>query len=235
MACRWNRTVPGLEPVAARAALGGALMVLAAGCSQTPDRETGPSAIEPARSALVATQMSQSQQRPYVPSLSYRYRPKAVDLQPRIVKSHRFLQCVPYARRQSNIQIRGDAWTWWRSARGRYDRGRHPAVGSVLVLKRKGRSRGHLAFVRRILDDRTIVVDHANWLNQGRIHKDIRVRDTSPGNDWSAVRVWYAPGRRYGGSTYHPHGFIYPTRDARRNAKISAATSPDTMVSPKSG
>lgn len=235
MACRWNMTVSGAVPGAARAAVGGALMVLAAGCSQTPDSEIGPSAAESAPSALVATQRPQLSQRPYVPSLAYRYGPRAVDLQPRIVNSPRFLQCVPYARRQSNIRIRGDAWTWWRSAKGRYDRGRQPAVGSVLVLKRKGRSRGHLAFVRRILDDRTIVVDHANWLNQGRIHKDIRVRDTSPGNDWSAVRVWYAPGRRYGGSTYHPHGFIYPTQDARRNAKISAATPPDSMVLPKSG
>ena len=210
-------------------------MILAAACSQTPDREAGPSAAEPGPSALVATRTPRSPQRPYVPSLSYRYRPQTVDLQPRIVKSPRFLQCVPYARRQSNIQIRGDAWTWWRSAKGRYDRGRQPAVGSVLVLKRKGRSRGHLAFVHRILDDRTIVVDHANWLNQGRIHKDIRVRDTSPGNDWSAVRVWYAPGRRYGGSTYHPHGFIYPIRDAGRDARISAVTSPGTSVRPTSG
>jgi hypothetical protein len=104
-----------------------------------------------------------------------------------------------------------------------------------MVLKRKGRSRGHLAFVKRILDDRTIVVDHANWLNQGRIHKDIRVRDTSARNDWSTVRVWYAPEQRYGGGTYHPYGFIYPTRDARWNAKISAKNSPEAIGQPNSG
>ncbi len=168
--------------------------------------------------------------------------PAAIGTQPRIVTPPRRLQCVPYARQQSGIPIRGDAWTWWRAAKGRYRRGAHPAVGSVLVLKRKGRvlkrkgrSRGHLAVVKRILDDRTIVVDHANWLNRGRIHKDIRVRDTSAGNNWSAVRVWYAPEARYGGGTYHPYGFIYPTRDGRWNARISANTPPEMMSQPSPG
>lgn len=205
----------------ARAVLGGVFMMLAAGCSQTPEAVIQPSATETAPPAAVAMRMP-SPQEPYVPSLPYGIRTQGVPLQPRIIRPSRFLQCVPYARQQSNIQIRGDAWTWWRAAKGRYYRGAHPAVGSVLVLKRKGRSRGHLAFVKRILDDRTIVVDHANWLNKGRIHKDIRVRDTSRANNWSAVRVWYAPGQRYGGSIYRPYGFIYPTRDARWNAKISA-------------
>ena len=30
------------------------------------------------------------------------------------------LQCVPFARQHSRVQIRGDARTWWQQARGRY-------------------------------------------------------------------------------------------------------------------
>ena len=135
---------------------------------------------------------------------------------PRVIKGPSRLQCVPYARARSKIAIRGNAWRWWRNAHGRYRRGSQPAVGAVLVLKRKGRSRGHVAVVTRILNDREIVVDHANWLNRGHIHKDTRVRDVSARNDWTAIKVWYTPGRQYGTSTYHPYGFIYPLPYERR-------------------
>lgn len=136
---------------------------------------------------------------------------------PRIVSGSRRLQCVPYARWRSKIAIRGDAWTWWRRASGTYRRGAQPAVGAVLVLKRKASGgRGHLAVVTRILSDREIVVDHANWLNRGKIHKDTVVRDVSARNDWSAVRVWYTPGHQYGLTVYHPYGFIYPMPHEQR-------------------
>ncbi len=131
-------------------------------------------------------------------------------LRPRIVNASQRLQCVPYTREQSGIQIRGDAWTWWGQAEGRYQRGHRPEVGSVLVLQRRGASRGHLAVVTEIIDDRQIVARHANWLNRGQIHLDTPVRDVSRNNDWSAVRVWYTPGGVYGASTYPAYGFIYP-------------------------
>ena len=133
-------------------------------------------------------------------------------LKPRIVSGQRSLQCVPYARHHSRIAIRGDAWTWWRKAAKRYSRGGAPRKGAVLVLKRKRSGRGHLAVVTRILGSREIVVSHANWLNRGRIHIDTPVRDVSRANDWSAVRVWYTPGNRFGSSTYPAYGFIYPGR-----------------------
>jgi surface antigen len=129
---------------------------------------------------------------------------------PRMVTPARPLQCVPYARAVSKVAIRGDARTWWRQAEGRYDRSRRPAVGAVLVLKPNGRSRGHLAVVTAIRGDREIVVDHANWLNKGRIHLSTPVRDVSRAGDWSAVRVWYTPGRKYGARRYPAYGFIYP-------------------------
>jgi hypothetical protein len=39
------------------------------------------------------------------------------------------MQCVPYARQVSGIDLRGDAWTWWGNAAGRYERGKKPAAG----------------------------------------------------------------------------------------------------------
>lgn len=121
------------------------------------------------------------------------------------------LQCVPYAREASGIDIRGDAWTWWRAAEGRYGVGQQPTVGSVLAFKRTARLRlGHLAVVTAILNSREILVDQANWLNRGQIQVSIPVRDVSKNNDWSAVRVWYIPGETYGVRTYAANGFIYP-------------------------
>ncbi len=150
---------------------------------------------------------------------------------PRIIEVSRPLQCVPYARELSAIQIRGDAWTWWGSAEGRFERGTQPRVGAVLVLRRKGRSRGHLAVVTRIVDDREIIVNHANWLNRGRIHLDTPVRDVSPRNDWSAVRFWYTPANVLGKSTYPAYGFIYPPLKTVDRAEPSYSPQQATMKS----
>ncbi len=147
----------------------------------------------------------------FVQSASHAQTSQASRARPRIVTPRRRLQCVPYARQLSHLEIRGDAWTWWDQAKGRYQRGQRPAVGSVLVLRRKGRSRGHLAVVTQIVSDREIVASHANWLNRGQIHVDTPIRDVSPKNDWSAVRVWYTPGKVLGKSVYPAYGFIYPS------------------------
>lgn len=130
---------------------------------------------------------------------------------PAIVRPNRPLQCVPYARKVSGIQIRGDAWTWWDRAHGDYARGRAPREGAVLVLD-TGHRRGHIAVVKRVAGPRRIVVDHANWLNRGRIHTNTPVVDVSAANDWSRVRVWYTPGQQLGASPYEVVGFIYPER-----------------------
>ncbi len=129
----------------------------------------------------------------------------------RVVVPAEPLQCVAYARKVSGIPIRGDAWTWWGTAEGDYRKDSKPAVGSVLALKRTWRLRlGHVAVVTKILNDREIVVEHANWLNRGNIHKSTPVRDVSKANDWSAVRLWYTPGKIWGRRTYTAHGFIHP-------------------------
>ena len=129
---------------------------------------------------------------------------------PIVVSWRQRLQCVPFARNESKIALRGHAWHWWRAAKGKYRRGKSPQAGAVMVFKRNRRSRGHLAVVKRLINPRELVVNHANWLNKGRIHMNSPVRDISPNNDWSVVRVWYTPGRQYGSSRYRVKGFIYP-------------------------
>ena len=137
---------------------------------------------------------------------------------PRIVTPAKRLQCVPYARQQSQIPIRGDAWTWWQQAAGTYQRSSRPVVGSVMVFSKTRRNRyGHLAVVTRIVSDREIVARHANWLNKGRIHIDTPIRDVSRNNDWSAVRVWYTPGNVFGRHDYPVYGFILPPRKQASN------------------
>jgi hypothetical protein len=125
------------------------------------------------------------------------------------------LQCVPYARALSGVTIYGDAHTWWGQAEGKYDRGNDPEVGAVLAFPPHGNMRlGHVAAVRRIVDDRTIIISHANWSTiggvRGHIEEDVRAVDVSEANDWSRVRVWYTPNEALGSTDGPVHGFIYP-------------------------
>jgi len=125
------------------------------------------------------------------------------------------ISCVPYARARSGIQLQGDAWQWWDAAGGRYDRGRAPQAGSVLVLARTARNpSGHIAVVSRVVNGREILVDHANWASgaaRGRIATNQRVVDVSPGNDWSLVRVWYPRTNELGTTTFPARGFVHST------------------------
>jgi surface antigen len=124
------------------------------------------------------------------------------------------VSCVPYARARSGIQLQGDAWTWWDTAAGRYDRSTTPRPGSVLVINRTSRMRdGHVAVVTRVVSRREIRVDHANWASgaaKGRIATDQRVVDVSPANDWSVVRVWYPRINDLGTTGYPVRGFVHP-------------------------
>jgi surface antigen len=120
------------------------------------------------------------------------------------------LQCVPFARRESGIELYGDANTWWSQAAGRYPRSNVPAEGSVLVMRGYNNpGRGHVAVVTAIESDRIIRVDHANWLNRGEVSVGVPIIDVSPENDWSEVRVWHIPGGHWGGRVYQADGFIH--------------------------
>lgn len=127
----------------------------------------------------------------------------------RITNRRARLQCVPFARRESGVELYGNANTWWRQAQGRYETARAPSEGAVLVLHGYGNAnRGHVAVVREVVSPRLIIVDHANWLNAGEITRDVPVMDVSEAGDWSEVRVWHVPGRHWGGRTYNVQGFI---------------------------
>ena len=124
------------------------------------------------------------------------------------------LQCVTYARAHSGVNLRGDAGSWWDLAAGHYTRSNQPSLGAVLVLTGyAGPHRGHLAVVTAIDSSRRIRVDHANWLNDGRIYRNDPVVDVSPDNDWSEVRVWNVQSNTLGVRTYLVRGFIGPGRD----------------------
>ncbi len=130
----------------------------------------------------------------------------------RIVSSSGYaaLECVPYARQVSGLQLHGEAHSWWEQAAGRYDRGSVPRPGSVLVFRRSARlGSGHVSVVERVVSDREIVVTQANWVPR-RVTRDEPVVDVSPGNDWSAVRVWWAPSLALGRTAYPTYGFIGP-------------------------
>jgi len=144
-----------------------------------------------------------------------------------------YLQCVPYARAVSGISIYGDALTWWSQAEGRYARGNRPKVGAVMSFAPHGRMElGHVAAVSRVIDSRNVLLRHANWSaidgRRGQIEDNVRAVDVSPGNDWSQVRVWYAPIGNLGTTAWPVNGFIYPDKPGRseRLTVLSATYAP---------
>lgn len=123
------------------------------------------------------------------------------------------LQCVPYARIVSGVAIRGDALTWWNQAGGQYKRGDKPKKGAVLAFKPNGpMTLGHVAVISKVLDDRRVLIRHANWSAPGAIEEDVLTIDVSDAGDWSQVRVWHSPTGQMGARTNPTYGFIYPAR-----------------------
>ena len=123
-------------------------------------------------------------------------------------------QCVTFARQFSGIELFGDAATWWHGAVGRYEQGFVPRIGGVMVFKPFAHMRvGHVATVSEIVSPREIKVTHANWSpidgRRGQVEENVTVVDTSAANDWSRVRVWYAPLADLGKTDYPVYGFIY--------------------------
>lgn len=133
---------------------------------------------------------------------------------PAIGEARSVLQCVPFARQVSGVEIRGNAKTWWHQAEGRYERGQTPREGSVLAMPGSGKMRlGHVAMVSKVLGDREILLTHANWSRRGGIERDVRAIDVSDKGDWSSVRIWYAGNGDLGTSSYPAYGFIYPSAE----------------------
>nr|WP_033075281.1 CHAP domain-containing protein [Sphingopyxis sp. MWB1] len=130
-----------------------------------------------------------------------------------------YLQCVPFARAESGIEIYGNARTWWAQAASDYGRGSAPREGAVMAFSgTRSMPHGHVAVVKKIVNDREILIDHANWSpingRRGQIERNVRVVDVSDAGDWSAVRVWYAPIGALGRRVNPVQGFIYGEGDA---------------------
>jgi surface antigen len=146
-----------------------------------------------------------------------------------------YLQCVPYAREVSGIEIFGDAHTWWDQAEGRYKRGHKPKVGAVMAFRPYGNmTLGHVAAVSKVIDKRTVLLRHANWSpiggRRGQIENDVKAIDISPENDWSEVRVWYAPLQNLGTTAWPVEGFIYGDRPQDRNFQPTARIAAETPL-----
>lgn len=125
------------------------------------------------------------------------------------------IQCVAFAKSNSDIALSGNAANWWQNAEGVYARGAAPEVGSVLNFRANGRMRlGHVAVVSNVINSRTIQIDQSHWNARG-ISRDVSVVDVSENNDWTAVRVELGHQGSYG-SIYPTYGFIYARPDTGR-------------------
>ncbi|MEJ7925836.1 CHAP domain-containing protein [Sphingobium sp. AN641] len=128
----------------------------------------------------------------------------------------RTLQCVPFAREASGIQLFGNAHSWWDQAEGRYDRGNEPRVGAVLAFAAsRSMPVGHVAMVSQVVGAREVLLTHANWSYRGGIERNVRAIDVSPNNDWTDVRVWYGPIGGLGLRSNPARGFIYAQAPAQ--------------------
>ena len=138
--------------------------------------------------------------------------------------AHARLQCVTYARQISDVQISGNARDWWGNAEGTYERGDEPKAGAVLAFAgTRAMPYGHVAVVRKVVDARHILIDHANWSGPGAVDRGVVAVDVSAAGDWSEVRVWYAPTKSVGLRASPAHGFIYPrTMTATADGKSAA-------------
>lgn len=146
-------------------------------------------------------------------------------------------ECVPFARAVSGIQIWGNAWTWWGQAEGKYQRGNRPEIGAVLVFSRTDRLQlGHVSVVSRIIDDRVVMVTHANWSRiggkRGQVERDVTLYDVSPRGDWSRVQTWYHDNRGLGGGVYPVYGFIYGRPERGANVPVARPSPELTSAQP---
>lgn len=142
----------------------------------------------------------------------------------RVTNRRARLQCVPFARNESGVEIYGNANTWWRQAAGRYETAQAPEERAVMVLEGYNTTaRGHVAVVTEVVSSRMVIVDHANWLNAGEITRDVPVRDVSEAGDWSEVQVWNIPTRQWGVRRYNVQGFILNALTPEAQAEADAA------------
>ncbi len=192
--------------------------------TSTPPQTQRPPARPPARAAAARrdTAPATRQSRPAVmsvamaaPAVAVRGVGSGTPILP--VSRATGLSCVPFARLATGMEISGNGGRWWYNAAGRYQRGRVPERGAILAMPASGSMRlGHVAVVSRVVNERTIEVDHANWggpgLRRGQVLRGAMVIDVSDRGDWSAVRHQVGHDRTSFGRVYPVQGFIYNRR-----------------------
>lgn len=152
--------------------------------------------------------------------------------------SSTYWQCVTFARSLTGLEIFGDAWTWWTQGSKKYETGKTPRPGAVMVFPKQGKmGRGHVAVVSQIITERYIQITHANWSpvngRRGQVEKDVNVMDVSEKGDWSKVKVWYGPLNDFGTSVYQTNGFIYQdTVEGQARARQLIAEADDMPKAP---
>jgi surface antigen len=125
------------------------------------------------------------------------------------------IQCVPFVRELSGVNLYGNAYTWWDSALAAgYQRGQVPMENAVLVLKKSNRlANGHVAMVRRVVDPGHVELTHANWgsdeYTRRLVHNSMPARDVSAKHDWTSVEFFNEQAGVWG-QPYEAWGFIYP-------------------------
>lgn len=204
------RTLGAIFSFVCMAAIGG-LMLSAMGLGE-PLTRTPPAQGAEAAEAPLAPAAAEA---PWVDTLvsepaSAPSMPGEPSVQPaaRVLRDGAPLQCAIYARQRTGISLSGAARVWWDQADGRYRRSHRPEVGAVMAMG--GTPSGHVAVVARVINDREILIDHANWLGGGEIILGAQAVDVSEANDWSSVRVWHPPTNALGIRPYPVQGFIHP-------------------------
>lgn len=145
------------------------------------------------------------------------------------------LQCVPFARQISGIQLFGMARDWWAKAAGKYERGSAPKQGAVLAFAAsRSMPLGHVATVSKVLGQREVLLTHANWSYRGGVERNVRAIDVSPNNDWTQVKVWFAPLGGLGKRINPARGFIYGA-SADASAQAAAPASAQDQVAAAAG
>ena len=137
---------------------------------------------------------------------------------------------MPYARSVTGLEISGNGRDWWHNAAGRYARGQRPRTGSILAWPGSGGMQsGHVAVVSRVLNDRLIEIDHANWggpgIRRGTVMQNVKVMDVSGDNSWTRVRVQVGWTSENFGREYPTYGFIH-------NVPANSYAASDEMIRP---
>ncbi|CAK7193389.1 hypothetical protein COMNV_01604 [Commensalibacter sp. Nvir] len=120
------------------------------------------------------------------------------------------IECAPYARKLTGVNLRGYAYSWWYQSFGKYIHTKRPQAGAILVFRRTHHlPLGHVSVVEKVENSRRILVDHANWQPR-HINHAAPIFDVSSKNDWSLVKVWWPPTDKMGSRKYSTYGFILP-------------------------